>query len=117
MNRPELEDNFDLIELLNKDEQVEINISQKSEHNINSKDEENSKKRNDSCNYKEINDFVDCFWKGKSLFDFLFQNNEFGKQINKELSYLLKEIFQKRINYIQIMCVLCLNILPILKIK
>ena len=96
-NHPELEDNFDLIELLmNKDDQVEINISQNSDHNSNSNDEENSKKRSNSSNHKKFHDIDEFFWKDKNLFDFLSQNIEVQKQINEELSYLLKQIFDKR---------------------
>ena len=87
-NHPELEDNFDLIELLmNKDDQVEINISQNSDHNSNSNDEENSKKRSNSSNHKKFHDIDEFFWKDKNLFDFLSQNIEVQKQINNYLIY------------------------------
>ena len=96
-NHPEFENNFDLIELLmNKDDQVEINISQNNEGNSISNEEENSKKRNNSCNNKKFHDIDEYFWKDKNLFDFLSKNIEIQKQINEELSYLLKQIFDKR---------------------
>ena len=48
---------------MNKDDQVEINISQNNEGNSISNEEENSKKRNNSCNNKKFHDIDEYFGK------------------------------------------------------
>ena len=90
---PDLQNHYELIELLmDKNDQVEINISQ----NIKSNDEENSKKRNNSCEQKKDYDIDDYFLKDVNLFEWLNNNPDISTKINEEIFTLLKQIFDKR---------------------
>ena len=90
---PDLQNHYELIELLmDKNDQVEINISQ----NIKSNDDETSKKRNNSCEQKKDYDIDDYFLKDVNLFEWLNNNPDISTKINEEIFTLLKQIFDKR---------------------
>ena len=104
---PEQQENLKLLGLvMDKNDQVEVNIPQNNDNNLLLDDvEDNVKKRYNSYDPKKAHDIDDYFLKGINLLEWLYRNINVSTKINKEILVLLKQIFDKKYKlYPNIVC-------------